>query len=172
MKKFIVKIVVFFLDLIVVLFGFKITKFPTAKIGALIEAYLQFIYLTRAKKIIFICTEEVSNDYVFQHIKKQIKIFKSSFLTHLYFSKKGKKNYPNHVYYNQFPKKKYTDELILNKRAHIINFNDSDKKKINLILNEINFNNVFQDYNKFVCLNLRTSNFHNDKVTPQEIIMI
>ena len=32
-----------------------------------------------------------------------------------------------------------------------------------MILNEINFNNVFQDYNKFVCLNLRTSNFHNDK---------
>ena len=43
MKKFIVKIVVFFLDLIVVLFGFKITKFPTAKIGALIEAFTIYI---------------------------------------------------------------------------------------------------------------------------------
>ena len=92
MKKLIIKILVFFLDLIVVLLGFKITKFPTAKIGALIEAYLQFIYLTRAKKMIFICTEEVSNDYVFQSIIHSFIIFIIIIIIHHHRQSKKQKN--------------------------------------------------------------------------------
>ena len=71
--------------IIVVLFGLKITKFPTAKIGALIEAYFQFIYLTRAKKKFLFVRTEVSNNYIFKHVKKKIKIFNFDFLTLIFF---------------------------------------------------------------------------------------
>ena len=89
MKKLVLKFLIFCVDKIIVLFGLKITKFPTAKIGALIEAYFQHIYLSRSKKILFICTEEISNNYILRHVKKLR--FLILILTHLYFSKKRRK---------------------------------------------------------------------------------
>ena len=50
MKKFIVKIFNFFSRFNRSYLAFKITKFPTAKIGALIETYFRHIYLTEQKK--------------------------------------------------------------------------------------------------------------------------
>ena len=73
MKKLVLKFLIFCVDKIIVLFGLKITKFPTAKIGALIEAYFQHIYLSRSKKILFIRTEEISNNYILRHVKKKLR---------------------------------------------------------------------------------------------------
>ena len=163
MKKFLLKIIIVLANFFLVFFGFKLTKFPTAKIGALIEAYFQCLYLNKSKKMIFICTEEISNNYVFKHVRKKIKIYSSNFLTHLYFSKKGGKNYPDHKYYHSFPQKKYIDELVLNKQNHVIEFSENDKKKIISILDEIDFKKNFNGYEKFISLNLRSAIYHKDK---------